>query len=140
MQKDHSPSSYIVLRKFSAGGVDWAANSVFDATLVSPRLLRLLREQRKIAPSDALPKMANGWNWHSLNRSVTKAPKYKPKNKPLKRPPPPDDAIRYKHIGGDRYAVIKGRHRVGVFVGRDAAAKFADNLRSERAAARGAAL
>lgn len=137
MSNEPSPSNYVVLRNFSAAGVDWAANMLFDASLVTPRLLRQLKEQRKIVDSTDAPKLPKAWRL--LNRPVTKAPKYKPKNKPLKRPPPPDTAIRYKHIGHGKYAVIKGRHRVSTFDNKPDAEAFADQLRNERDSAREAA-
>jgi hypothetical protein len=112
-----SDSSYIVVRQFEAGGHSWKPNDVFDASICTPRQLRLLKDTRRIVdPSE--PKMTRArQKWLGINHSSTISkrvtlPKVDGQKTQASTNPDDPDAYRVEHVGRGRYCIFQGEIRI----------------------------
>lgn len=113
-----SSSNYIVLRRFEAGGHSWKPDDVFDASICTPRQLRLLIDTRKILDPSASKISRARQRWLNINHSASTSkrvtlPKQDARHQSGFKPDPNDpDALRVGHVGRGRYCIFQGELRI----------------------------
>lgn len=131
-------SDYIVLRQFDAGGHNWKPNDVFDASICTPRQLRLLIEGRRIADPNASKISRARQRWLNINHSASKSkrvnlPKQDARHQSGFNPDPNDpDAYRVEHVGRGRWCIFQGEVRISEPMKKDACEKQAAELSALR--------
>lgn len=134
---------YIVLRPFNAGGCRWSAGEIFDPTRCTPRLLRQLRDQRRIIvegePIKGMSRQRAKWLGINPDSTLSRRPSkiYVPKRaiKPDTAWNGKEDHIYFKHSGKGRYRVFEGDVALTPAMKKDEAEAEAARIIAERRAA-----
>jgi hypothetical protein len=132
-------SDYIVVRQFDAGGHNWKPGDVFDASICTPRQLRLLIDSRRIADPNASKLSRARQRWLNINHSASKSkrvnlPKQDARHQSGFNPNPDEpDAYRVEHVGRGRWCIFQGEVRISEPMKKDLCEKEAAELTAQRA-------